>query len=699
MATTSHSTPLIALESVVLDSETTGLDAKTARIIQIAALKMCGTSIETCATLERIINPGVPIPPASTAVHGLSDADVAKSPAFRDVAGEIMAYVGPRIIIGHSIGYDLAILRREHELAGLPWRQPPSLCIRVLARLVAPTLADHSLDRLAEWLGIRIEGRHTAMGDTRATAEVFAALVPLLRQGGIRTLAEAQAASTRLFEDEARQSGGLAAEAKTAGFETPRPLVRIDSFPYRHKVRDVMSAPALWVSPETSVGALISLLLERKVSSVFVRSASGEHGIVTERDALRAIDAKGAAGLATPVGEIMITPLQSVSADAFVYRAIGRMTRMGFRHLAVRDVNNEIIGAVTTRNLLRHRGTTAIVLGDQIDSAEDVATLGSAWAKVPLMARSLLDEDVDPRTVAGVISSEICALTRRAAKLAEAQMAKAGKGPPPTRYAVLVLGSAGRGESLLAADQDNAIVYAEGAPGGSEDTWFAELATVMNDILDEIGIPLCKGGVMARNAQWRQSVDGWKETIRGWIGRQRPQDLLNVDIFFDGITAHGDVTLGDEIWAYAYEIGHKARDFLALLSLPARDRRAPLTLFGGIRTENGRIDLKKNGVLPIFTGARVLSIRHDVRTRATPDRLRGLLSRDVASENDIESVIAAHRTILGAMLGQQLIDVETGVPLSTKVDISRFSKAERADLKEALEAVDTIGTLVGEGRV
>ena len=356
---------------------------------------LCGTSIETCATLERIINPGVPIPPASTAVHGLSDADVAKSPAFRDVAGEIMAYVGPRIIIGHSIGYDLAILRREHELAGLPWRQPPSLCIRVLARLVAPTLADHSLDRLAEWLGIRIEGRHTAMGDTRATAEVFAALVPLLRQGGIRTLAEAQAASTRLFEDEARQSGGLAAEAKTAGFETPRPLVRIDSFPYRHKVRDVMSAPALWVSPETTVGALISLLLERKVSSVFVRSASGEHGIVTERDALRAIDAKGAAGLATPVGEIMITPLQSVSADAFVYRAIGRMTRMGFRHLAVRDVNNEIIGAVTTRNLLRHRGTTAIVLGDQIDSAEDVATLGSAWAKVPLMARSLLDEDVD----------------------------------------------------------------------------------------------------------------------------------------------------------------------------------------------------------------------------------------------------------------------------------------------------------------
>ena len=55
---------------------------------------------------------------------------------------------------------------------------------------------------------------------------------------------------------------------------------------------------------------------------------------------------------------------------------------------------------MTTRNLLRQRATTAIMLGDEIDSAPDTATLGQAWAKLSLMAKGLLEEEVDPRTVA-----------------------------------------------------------------------------------------------------------------------------------------------------------------------------------------------------------------------------------------------------------------------------------------------------------
>ena len=114
-----------------------------------------------------------------------------------------------------------------------------------------------------------------------------------------------------------------------------------------------------------------------------------------------------------------------------------------------------------------------------------------------------------------------------------------GLGPPPVPYAVLVLGSAGRGESQLAADQDNAIVYAQGSEGGPEDRYFEALAGHMSGILDAAGVPLCKGGVMARNRDWRKSVADWQATIDGWVRRQRPQDLLNVDIFFDAVPVHG----------------------------------------------------------------------------------------------------------------------------------------------------------------
>ena len=67
----------------------------------------------------------------------------------------------------------------------------------------------------------------------------------------------------------------------------------------------------------------------------------------------------------------------------------------------------------------------------------------------------------------------------------------------------------------------------------------------MSDILDAAGVPLCKGGVMARNREWRKSVADWRTTIDGWVRRQRPADLLNVDIFFDAVPVHGDVRLGE----------------------------------------------------------------------------------------------------------------------------------------------------------
>ncbi|TIR45492.1 MAG: DNA polymerase III subunit epsilon, partial [Mesorhizobium sp.] len=84
-----------------------------------------------------------------------------------------------------------------------------------------------------------------------------------------------------------------------------------------------------------------------------------------------------------------------------------------------------------------------------------------------------------------------------------------GHGPPPCAYAVLVLGSGGRGESLMAPDQDNAIVFADGEPNGPEDRWFKNLGAKLADMLDISGVPYCKGGVMASNATFRGSLDTW----------------------------------------------------------------------------------------------------------------------------------------------------------------------------------------------
>ena len=480
------------------------------------------------------------------------------------------------------------------------------------------------------------------------------------------------------------------------------PLASIDSFPYRHRVGELMTAPALIVDGQTTLGDALRLFTARKVSSLLVGSetAARDLGIFTERDVLRAIEAHGADALARSLVSLASRPLQAVHVDDFVYRAIGRMDRLGLRHLAVTDAAGAVVGMVTTRNLLRHRASRAIVLGDGIDRATTVGELREAWGRLSLMAGSLVAEEVDPRAVAAVISAEIQALTRRACEIAEARLEAGGWGPPPIAYAMMVLGSAGRGESLLAADQDNAIVYAEGEPGGPEDRWFAELGRHVADILDAVGVPYCKGGVMARNSEWRKSVAGWTATIDDWVRRQSPQDLLNIDIFFDGIGVHGDISLADAIWNHAYDRGAATRDFVKLLSLMAADWKAPLTIFGSIRTDDlGRADLKKGGIMPIFTAARVLSIRHDVRERATPARLEGVAAKGIGAPADFASVIEAHRTIMGMMLRQQLADNAAGIALSPRVEVARLDSPAQRRLREALGSVAVATDLVAEGRL
>jgi DNA polymerase-3 subunit epsilon/CBS domain-containing protein len=435
--------------------------------------------------------------------------------------------------------------------------------------------------------------------------------------------------------------------------------------------------------------------MEERISSLYVIAASEEAGaasaadtgIVTERDLLRAVARRGSAALALPVEQFMSRPLAVVPADAFVYRAIGRMTRLHVRHLGAIDERGRVVGALSARDLLRLRAGEAVSLGDEIDAATDVHALGAAWAKLPRVAASLLAEDVPAREGAAVISRELGALTRQAAVIAEARMREQGRGDPPCRYAVAILGSGGRGESLLAMDQDNALVFAEGAPGSAEDDWFGELGGHVADILHEVGVPYCKGGVMAKSPQWRGSLATWRDRIADWIHRSRPEDLLSVDIFFDMRPVHGDGALCVELWHEGFDAAQGNATFAKLLAEASGSVTPGLGLFGQFKTENGRLDLKRAGLFGIVSTARVLAVRHHVVERATPARLAGIKALGIGGERDLDALIEAQAVFLDLILAQQVADLERGTPPSNAIIVKTLSRKDRERLRTALEAV------------
>jgi DNA polymerase-3 subunit epsilon/CBS domain-containing protein len=685
------SIPLLSLNAIAFDSETTGLDTSRARMIQIGGVRIVHGEVDESHTFQAMINPGEPIPPVSQAIHGISDDDVADAADFTAVVRDFDKWRRDSVLIGYASGFDLAMLKRERELAGLDWVAPRCLDVRFLVNLLGPNLPDFSLDTIAGWVGVEIKHRHSALGDAIATAAIFVELIPQLRERGIRTLAEVERACERFDEATTREAQIGWLDIQEAS-KTRATLERIDSFPYRHRLRDLMSSPPILIDPGISLRDALAQLIDNQVSSLYVHPVAGDKpGIVTERDLLRKLHENGKAAFALPVSAIAVYPLASLSADAFVYRAIARMKRMHVRHLGVHNNHGKIIGALSARDLLRQRADDAILLGDDIDAAETTGEMSAVWGKIALVAKSLVAEEVDVRDIAAVISRELCALTRQACILAERSM----ESPPPCPYAMLVLGSGGRGESLLAMDQDNAIVYAEGEPGGKEDLWFAELGKRVSTMLDAAGVPFCKGNIMASNPEWRRSLDDWHAVVKTWLKRQSPEDILNCDIFFDAVGVHGDMRLANAVLKKAFKRARKSKLFVKLMSINACKNSPPLGMFGRFKLDNGRMDLKMGGIMPLFSTARVLAIKHGDRVRSTPQRFAAVSDDLGKMQATLRNMVEAHRIIFNAILQQQLLDLEAGIPLSNRVVPGTLSPAGRDQLKWALEQVPNVSNLLG----
>src|SRR4051794_37874012 len=99
-----NATPLIALDAVVLDTETTGLDPVTARIVEIAAVRIVGGRVDAATTLRRLVRPPAPIPAAASRIHGIDDAKVANAPAFAEIWPAFSELIGGTVLVGHTIG-------------------------------------------------------------------------------------------------------------------------------------------------------------------------------------------------------------------------------------------------------------------------------------------------------------------------------------------------------------------------------------------------------------------------------------------------------------------------------------------------------------------------------------------------------------------------------------------------------------------
>jgi DNA polymerase III epsilon subunit family exonuclease len=176
---------------VVFDTETTGLSPVRDHVVEIAAIALEGGT-ET-GRFEELIDPGVPMPPEVTALHGIDDGMVRGKPRFAEVAARFMDFAGDAILAAHNAPYDIAMILGPGLAQGLsPAGNPVIDTCRLSRRLIdAP---NYRLGTIAAKLGIDITRAHRAMPDTEATTAVLVEC--LKRMGASATMADVERVSS-----------------------------------------------------------------------------------------------------------------------------------------------------------------------------------------------------------------------------------------------------------------------------------------------------------------------------------------------------------------------------------------------------------------------------------------------------------------------------------------------------------------------
>ena len=191
--------PLSELSYTVFDTETTGVEPSAGdKIVSIGAVRIVNGRLLKQEVYEQLVNPQRTVSRESVRIHGIKERDLVGQPTLREALPGFHRFCEDTVLVAHNAAFDMRFLELSEAETGVRFTQPV-LDTLLLSAVVHRNLEDHSLEAIAERLGVPVIGRHTALGDALVTSEIFLKLIALLAERGIATLGQALDASRETY--------------------------------------------------------------------------------------------------------------------------------------------------------------------------------------------------------------------------------------------------------------------------------------------------------------------------------------------------------------------------------------------------------------------------------------------------------------------------------------------------------------------
>ncbi len=180
----------------VIDTETTGLDPLSDEVISIGAVRIVNGRLLNNEIFNALVDPQRDVPEESIKIHGIRPEMLQGQPTIDKVLPLLYQFAENTVLVGHNVAFDMRMFQVKEYDTSVRFTQPV-LDTMFLSAVIHPAHRSHSLEAISERLGISITGRHTALGDALAAAEILLKCIPILARNDILTLNDALQASRK----------------------------------------------------------------------------------------------------------------------------------------------------------------------------------------------------------------------------------------------------------------------------------------------------------------------------------------------------------------------------------------------------------------------------------------------------------------------------------------------------------------------